>query len=101
MGSGTNDELLVHELGHNFDLEHVNGQPTFDQTNIMHSASVTREFITEGQSFRSHLDPNSTINSQYAARPGEPTRSCGHSASSNDCTELNTRIWADGAFPAN
>ena len=95
MGSRTNDELLSHELGHNFDLEHVNGQATFDRTNIMHSASSTRQFITEGQSFRSHLDPNSAINWRYAARPGEPTRSCSHGADTNDCPVLNTRIWAD------
>ncbi len=101
MGRATNDELLVHEFGHNFDLEHTNGQATFDQTNIMHSASSTREFITEGQLFRMHLDGNSALNTTYNARPGLPTRNCTHGASNNNCPAINTRLWADGVWPAN
>ncbi len=101
MGSTANDELLVHEFGHNFDLEHVDGQATFDNTNIMESSSSTREFITEGQLFRAHLDGNSALNGVYNARAGEPTRTCSHGADNNNCPAINTRIWADGAFPAN
>lgn len=101
MGRTANDELLVHEFGHNFDLRHVDGQATFDDTNIMDSASSTRAFITEGQLTRAHLNPNSALNGVYNARAGEPTRTCGHSADTNDCPALNTRLWADGAFPAN
>lgn len=101
MGRTTNDELLVHEFGHNFDLRHVDGQATFDDTNIMDSGSVTRAFITEGQLTRAHLNPNSALNGVYGARGGEPTRTCSHAANNNDCPVLNTRIWADGAFPAN
>ncbi len=101
MGSTANDELLVHEFGHNFDLRHIDGQATFDMTNIMHSASSTRAFITEGQLHRAHLNDNSALNTTYGARPGEPTRTCAHNADTNDCPVLNTRIWADGAFPAN
>src|SRR5438046_890032 len=48
IGSANGLELLSHELGHDFALQHVDGQATFDQTNIMHSASNTRQFITEG-----------------------------------------------------
>jgi len=101
MGRTANDELLVHEFGHNFDLRHVDGQATFDDTNIMDSASSTRAFITEGQLTRAHLNPNSALNGVYNARSGEPTRTCGHNADTNDCPALNTRLWADGAFPAN
>lgn len=101
MGRTANDELLIHEFGHNFDLRHVDGQATFDDTNIMDSASSTRAFITEGQLVRAHLNPPSAINDTYGARPGEPTRTCSHNADTNDCPVLNTRIWADGAFPAN
>ncbi len=61
----------------------------------------TRAFITEGQLFRAHLNGNSALNGVYNARAGEPTRTCGHNADNNDCPVLNTRIWADGAFPAN
>ncbi len=101
MGSSTGSELLSHELGHDFALEHVNGQATFDMTNIMHSASITRQFITEGQLFRAHLGTISALNSLYAARPGLPTRDCAHNAASNQCPSINKRIWADGAVPAN
>lgn len=101
LGRTANDELLVHEFGHNFDLQHVDGQATFDDTNIMDSGSITRAFITEGQLSRAHLNGNSALNGVYGARAGEPTRACGHNANNNDCPALNTRIWADGAFPAN
>lgn len=101
MGANTGDELLSHELGHDFALQHVDGQATFDQTNIMHSASSTREFITEGQLFRAHLRTNSALNFLYAARPGLPTRNCAHNDATDQCPRINKRIWADGAFPAN
>jgi hypothetical protein len=101
MGSATGDELLSHELGHDFGLQHVDGQATFDMTNIMHSASNTRQFITEGQLFRAHLRPASALNAIYAARPGLPTRNCLHGDDTDQCPRLNKRIWADGTFPAN
>ena len=101
MGSATGDELLSHELGHDFALQHVDGQASFDMTNIMHSASNTREFITEGQLFRAHLRTNSALNAIYAARPGLPTRDCAHGDATDQCPILNKRIWADGTFPAN
>jgi hypothetical protein len=101
MGSATGDELLSHELGHDFALQHIDGQATFDMTNIMHSASNTREFITEGQLFRAHLRTNSALNAIYAARPGLPTRDCNHGDATNQCPTLNKRVWADGTFPAN
>lgn len=94
-------ELLSHELGHDFALQHVDGQATFDQTNIMHSASSTRQFITEGQLFRAHLRTDSALNSVYNARAGQPTRNCNHAQADNGCPFLNKRIWDDGTFPAN
>jgi len=102
MGSNTGDELLSHELGHDFGLEHVDAQTAdFDQTNIMHSASNTRQFITEGQLFRAHLRPASALNAVYAARPGQPTRDCAHSADGDPCPLIQKRIFADGTFPPN
>ncbi|MBT8438676.1 MAG: hypothetical protein KJO91_03035 [Gammaproteobacteria bacterium] len=100
MGRNTGDELLSHEIGHAFSLTHTNGVANFDQTNIMHNASNTREFITEGQLFRAHLDPDSILNLVYGARPGEITRNCGFNGSSL-CPDSDRRLWADGAFSAN
>ncbi len=101
MGSNTGDELLSHELGHDFGLTHIDGQANYDQTNVMHSASNTRQFLTEGQVFRSLILPSSAINSIYNARPGKPTRNCPQASSGSDCVRNDKRIWADGTFPAN
>ncbi len=102
MASGSGSELMSHELGHCFSLQHVDGDSNFDQTNIMHPASNTRQFVTEGQLFRAHLRTNSAINFVYAARPALPTRDCAHSNLSSDaCPAIQKRIWADGTFPAN
>lgn len=101
MADRSGDELLSHELGHNFDLLHVDAATGFDQSNIMHSASSRREFVTEGQLFRAHLRSDSALNDTYNARPGLPTRECGHSAANADCPGIGKRIWADGTFPAN
>lgn len=104
MGSGTSDHLAAHEVGHAFQLSHVNSLTTnFDQTNVMHNASNTREYLTEGQNFRAHLEPGSVINSTYNLRPGKATRDCGNTdeAATNECPAIQKRIWADGTFPAN
>jgi len=102
MGRNTGDELLSHELGHDFDLTHIDDLTSdFDQTNIMHSASNTREFITEGQVFRAHLNPESAINDTYGARPGLLTRDCLRNDFNNQCPDIKKRIWDDGTFSAN
>lgn len=99
MGRDTSDDLLVHELGHGLGLEHTDAQSGFGHTNVMHSASSTREFLTEGQVFRAHVDPGSVLNGLYGARAGEPTRVCAHSASDASCPGIGTRIWSDATPP--
>jgi len=102
LGSSVGFELAAHETGHDFGLTHIDDlTANFDQTNIMHSASNTRQFITEGQLFRAHLTSNSAINFLYAARPGQPTRNCARDTSNDTCPSIQKRIWADGAFPPN
>ena len=102
MGDATGDELLIHELGHDFGLFHIDTLTNFDQTNVMHSASSSRAFITEGQVFRAHLRSNSALNFLYGARPGQPIRECSQSADSSSCPRIDRRLWSDGvAFPAN
>lgn len=101
MGANTGDELLSHEIGHAFSLTHSDGAATFDATNVMWSASNTRQFLTEGQLFRAHLNPSSIINAVYNARPGELTRNCNFGTTSATCPASNRRLWADGTFPAN
>ena len=102
LGKNTGDELLSHELGHDFSLTHINGlSGNFNQTNVMHSASNTREYLTEAQVYRAHLDPDSALNFIYHARPGQITRNCNRDAFTNICPKIERRLWADGTFPAN
>ncbi len=104
MGANVLDHLFSHEIGHSFDLQHVNSLTTFfDGTNVMHNASNFRSFLTEGQTFRAVTDPSSVVNT-LAGRTGS-TRGCGTvSTSTTDptCPAVQKRIWADGVgWPAN
>jgi hypothetical protein len=106
MGRNTGQELLVHEVGHGFSLRHPVGSCSdastmFDHTNIMWACSDDREFATEGQVFRMHFNPASSLNALYNARPGQPTETCFGAAESPACPALERRLWADGAFPKN
>ena len=102
MGRGGSPHLAVHEAGHAFDLAHTNDVDGFDRTNVMHNASNTREFFTEGQVFRAHLEPGSFLNTG-SLRTGLPTRRCPFVGleATDECPSLQRRIWADGTFPAN
>jgi hypothetical protein len=102
MGKNTGDELLSHEIGHAFSLTHVDGDANFNVENIMYSASNTRQYTTEGQLFRAHLNPTSILDALYNARPGELTRNCNYSDTATaSCPSIQKRLWADGSFPAN
>lgn len=102
MGKNSGDELLSHEIGHAFSLTHVDTDSNFNTENIMHSASSTRQYATEGQLFRAHLNPTSILDAVYNARPGELTRTCNYSnIATFPCPAIQKRLWADGGFPPN
>ena len=102
IAAGSGAELLAHELGHDFALEHIDDLVgSFDPTNVMHSASNVRAYFTEGQTFRAHLRGNSAVNAVYAARPGLVTRACDRDTLTLTCPAIAKRIWPDGLFPAN
>ena len=102
IAAGSSQDLLAHEMGHDFALEHIDDLVAdFDVTNVMHSASNTRAFFTEGQTFRAHLRSVSAINAVYGLRPGLSTRDCDRDTLTLVCPAIKKRIWADGVFPAN
>lgn len=99
MAERSGHELLAHEFGHSFGLGHVDGDARYDQTNVMHSASDVREYLTEGQVFRSHYNAFSALRSIYSAR-SDPTRNCPDAVQSTTCPALERRLWPDGSFPS-
>ena len=104
MGRNTGDELLSHEIGHALSLTHINDlTASFDVTNVMHNASSTRQFMTEGQTARAQLDPRSSVWSILFLDVGQPipNRQCDRDVVSGKCPAIDRRIWADGTFPAN
>ena len=102
IASGSGAELLAHELGHDFGLEHIDDLAAgFNFDNLMHSASNSRQYLTEGQTFRAHLRPNSAINQVFGLRSGLPTRNCDRDTLTLECPAIAKRLWADGGFPAN
>jgi hypothetical protein len=102
IAAGSGAELLAHELGHDFGLEHIDDLTSdFNAENVMHSASNWRKYLTEGQTFRAHLRPNSAINQVFGLRPGLPTRNCDRDTLTLDCPAIRRRLWADAIFPAN
>jgi hypothetical protein len=68
MGSNTSPDLLAHEFGHAFALGHVGSFPEFHRSNVMHEASQTRKFLTEGQTFRQVVHTESAIHDPHIYR---------------------------------
>ncbi|MFO1316544.1 MAG: hypothetical protein U1F58_13150 [Burkholderiales bacterium] len=102
IAAGAGAELLAHELMHDLALEHVDDLVAdFDATNIMHSASNVRRYLTEGQTFRAHLRSTSALNAVYGLRSGLPVRDCDRDTPALGCPAIRRRLWADGAFVPN
>lgn len=113
MGSDTGEDLLVHEFGHQFSLEHVEDNiteedscpkdpkhpPYFCDTNVMYPYSLNRIYLSEGQTFRAVVLDQSAINTVNRTRSGttRAVTSCqSHTTATPDCPAIQTRIWKDG-----
>nr|MBI3611842.1 hypothetical protein [Nitrospirota bacterium] len=108
LGIQSSSDVLAHEFGHAFSLEHIDcfsttaraagcpivGATYFDQTNVMHGASISRKGLTEGQTFRAIFNKTSAINTLYYTRQGLLT-TCANSTVSINCPPVQKRIWED------
>ena len=101
MAERSGDELLSHEIGHSFGLIHIDGLTAqFDRTNVMHSASSSRQFLTEAQVFRTHFDNGSILNLALSHLGRGPVRACPGLDGTPFCPPIGARLWPDGAFAA-
>jgi len=94
MASLAGDDLLAHEIGHMFGLFHIDNQEGFNQTNVMHSASNVRRFLTEGQIFRAHWRSNSSMG-VLGLISAELTRNCGGQHDPRHCPAVDLRLFDD------
>jgi hypothetical protein len=101
VGHDATGNVIAHELGHAFVLEHVDGMTGYGTTNVMQSQGGSKAFFTEGQTFRMHFHPSSALHFAYGARPWLPMRACSRDTTSAICPANLKRIWADGALPPN
>jgi len=110
LGEDTDRDVLAHEMGHLFTLEHTDGanvKDHFDKKNVMYPAPrILATFLTEGQTLRSIVIDGSIIN--LVARDQNPKLSlekCPDDIGINSntattdkdtvCPPLWIRIWAD------
>ena len=92
--------LLVHEIGHCMLLDHPpSGDAKFDETNVMHAASSSRRFLTEGQIFRAHAYDESTVNLIYGIHPSDELIGLDPYVPHQDLP-LDLRLFSDGEFAA-
>jgi hypothetical protein len=113
LGSDSGEDLLAHELGHQFALSHVDDNitesepcpanpskpPYFCDTNVMYPFSSDRNYLTEGQTFRAIALDKSAINSTDSTRSGitRAVATCqSHTTATPDCPAIQIRIWNDG-----
>ena len=126
IGIEASEDLLVHEVGHAFSIQHVGAQPwilKFDVHNVMNESSSSRAYLTEGQTYRQVT--NKTLNNNIGSVLYDPTiynrslpftRHCGHwlgtdlrvgaagrvfQPEKSQCPPIEKRIWADGSLPPN
>lgn len=101
MASRSGHELLAHEIGHLLSLRHIDTFTSeFDRTNVMHSSSSQRQYLTEAQIFRQQFNTGSALNAVFDQRSDE-TVNCSRDAVSGTCPAIRLRLKPDGSFQPN
>jgi hypothetical protein len=110
LGSQAAWGTMLHEMGHDLGLWHVDGKPWFSKVggkkNLMCASSATRKYVTEGQVFRMHFTSGSGLNFQLSSSlppslpPGlsqqRTPRNCDASTpASLPCPPEETMLWKD------
>lgn len=97
VAAATSWHTKLHEIGHNFGLEHVDARTIRQYTpteNLMHKASSDRRFLSEGQVFRMNFDIQTAMNQVFfALAPDRPFRDC--TGPDVACPPQGTWIWDD------
>ena len=88
-------DLLSHEIGHMFGLSHIDSSESFGRTNVMHSSSSVRRYLSEGQVFRAHWSSRSALNNTLGTHPFEFVRDCLGQFEDRVCVSVDTRLFAD------
>ncbi len=97
---------ILHELGHDFSLEHTDGESWYaavgGKKNVMVKNSASRRFLTEGQVFRIHFAVQSGLNGSLASilpstsLPNRTPRDCRNpSQTALPCPPAETVLWPD------
>lgn len=97
MYTGATDNL-VHQITHCFSLSDAN-ESIFSSRNVAHRGGnpfTTRQYFSEGQVYRCHVNPSSAINDTYNARPGEYQIDCPDNVQSQSCPAIAESLFIDG-----
>jgi hypothetical protein len=90
---------MLHEIGHNLDLYHPDDPSLasfFNATNLMWASSATRDYLSEGQTFRMHFSQESALVEIFGFRATEKRDCLDQGTDDNKpCPLYQERLWPD------
>lgn len=93
VGTLANNQSLAHEFGHAYTLGHTNAIASIPATNVMFGGGAGRTDFTEGQCFRTNVNPTSKLNLN-GVRSG-PVRTCPDATTNGACPALDLDVDPD------
>lgn len=96
VASRANQGTFLHEMGHMFNLAHIDDNAALDQENVMHSASDVRAYFTEGQVFRMNFSQLSILNSTFQLRTADQRMCIGSNLpAALPCPSQEITLWRE------